>query len=100
MWSTATRLVPMSAPGHLDKVPAGVDLAGQDLRLLAVGQFEEMVAMIHGAVIEYENGEMPEARSARDADKLECLFQAREYQDQGHQNLQPWIDCPSLASTP
>ena len=53
--------------------------------------------MISAAVSEYEAGETPEAICARDADKLECLLQAREYQDQGHQNLQPWIDS-SLAS--
>jgi putative hydrolase of HD superfamily len=58
---------------------------------------EPIAAMIRSAVTEYENGETPEARCARDADKLECLLQAREYQDQGHQNLQPWIDS-SIAS--
>jgi putative hydrolases of HD superfamily len=54
-------------------------------------------AVITAAISEYEAGETPEAICARDADKLECLLQAREYQDQGHQNLQPWIDS-SLAS--
>ncbi|HTP16660.1 MAG TPA: HD domain-containing protein [Streptosporangiaceae bacterium] len=34
----------------------------------------------------------PEAACARDADKLECLLQAREYQRQGHQDVQTWID--------
>jgi putative hydrolases of HD superfamily len=34
----------------------------------------------------------PEAACARDADKLECLLQAREYQRQGHQDVQEWID--------
>jgi putative hydrolase of HD superfamily len=58
---------------------------------------ETIAAMIRGAVTEYENCETPEARCARDADKLECLLQAREYQDQGHQNLQSWIDS-SIAS--
>jgi putative hydrolases of HD superfamily len=58
---------------------------------------EPIAAMIRDTVTEYENGETPEARCARDADKLECLLQAREYQDQGHQNLQPWIDT-SIAS--
>jgi putative hydrolase of HD superfamily len=48
--------------------------------------------MIAGAVAEYENGETAEARCARDADKLECLLQAREYEEQGHANVQPWID--------
>jgi putative hydrolases of HD superfamily len=56
-----------------------------------------IASMISGAVSEYEGAETPEAICARDADKLECLLQAREYQDQGHQNLQPWIDS-SLAS--
>ena len=56
-----------------------------------------VAGMIRDAVAEYETGQTPEARCARDADKLECLLQAREYQDQGHQNLQPWIDT-SIAS--
>lgn len=56
-----------------------------------------VAAMIRDAVTEYEEGETGEARCARDADKLECLLQTREYQDQGHQNLQPWIDS-SVAS--
>src|SRR5581483_8955794 len=32
----------------------------------------------------YEAGETIEARCARDADKLDCLLQAREYEEQGH----------------
>jgi putative hydrolases of HD superfamily len=56
-----------------------------------------IASMISAAVSEYETGETAEAVCARDADKLECLLQAREYQDQGHQNLQPWLDS-SLAS--
>ena len=53
--------------------------------------------MIRSAVTEYENGETPEARCARDADKLKCLLQARKYEDQGYRNVQPWIDS-SVAS--
>jgi putative hydrolase of HD superfamily len=34
----------------------------------------------------------PESRCSRDADKLDCLLQAREYQAQGNQLVQPWID--------
>ncbi|MGH3565763.1 MAG: HD domain-containing protein [Pseudonocardia sp.] len=34
----------------------------------------------------------PESRCSRDADKLDCLLQAREYQSQGNQLMQPWID--------
>lgn len=32
-----------------------------------------------------------EARCSRDADKIECLLQAREYQREGYQQLQPWV---------
>ncbi|MGD0559047.1 MAG: HD domain-containing protein [Streptosporangiaceae bacterium] len=53
--------------------------------------------VISAAVSEYEAAETLDARCARDADKLECLLQAREYEDQGHRNVQPWIDS-SLAS--
>lgn len=66
---------------------------GNQVRLLP----EAAAAMIRGAVAEYEAGQTPEARCARDADKLECLLQAREYADRGQQSLQPWIDS-SLAS--
>lgn len=51
-----------------------------------------VAAMITDAVAEYEARRTPEARCARDADKLELLLQAREYQDQGNGNVQPWID--------
>ena len=53
--------------------------------------------LVCGSVAEYEDKTSPEARCARDADKLECLVQAIEYRDQGNRNLQPWSDC-SLAA--
>ena len=53
--------------------------------------------MVSAAVAEYEAAGTREARCARDADKLDCLLQAREYQEQGHRNVQPWIDS-SLAA--
>ena len=34
----------------------------------------------------------PEARIAKDADRLECLIQAREYEDRGHHATREWID--------
>jgi 5'-deoxynucleotidase YfbR-like HD superfamily hydrolase len=58
-----------------------------------------VAGMISAAVAEYEAAETPEARCARDADKLECLLQAREYQEQGHVNAQPWIDSSLAALT-
>jgi putative hydrolases of HD superfamily len=38
-----------------------------------------------------------ETACVRDADKLECLLQAREYQRQGHADVQTWIDNMSAA---
>ncbi len=47
---------------------------------------------IVGLVAEFAKCDTAEARCAKDADKLECLLQAREYERQGFQDLQPWID--------
>jgi len=58
-----------------------------------------VAGMISAAVAEYEAAATREARCARDADKLECLLQAREYQEQGHGNVQPWIDSSLAALT-
>ncbi len=52
----------------------------------------EVAQLVREAVAEYERGETREAVVARDADKLECLIQAVEYQRQGWQTVQPWID--------
>jgi len=57
----------------------------------------QVAEMVRGAVGEYEEKTSLEAVCARDADKLECLIQAVEYREQGHQNVQPWIDS-SLAA--
>ena len=51
-----------------------------------------LAGLIRAAVQEYEAGTTPEARCARDADKLEMLLQAREYEAQGHRDVQPFID--------
>jgi putative hydrolases of HD superfamily len=51
-----------------------------------------LAGVISAAVAEYEARETPEARCARDADKLELLLQAREYTDQGHPGLRPFLD--------
>lgn len=47
---------------------------------------------IRDLVAEFEAKETPEARCAKDADKIECLLQAREYEAQGHSLTQPWVD--------
>ena len=58
---------------------------------------EPVAEMVSGAVGEYEEKASLEAVCARDADQLDCLIQAVEYREQGHQNVQPWIDS-SLAA--
>jgi putative hydrolases of HD superfamily len=63
----------------------------------AAGLPAPVADMIAAAVAEYEAAGTREARCARDADKLDCLLQAREYAEQGHRNVQPWIDS-SLAA--
>lgn len=40
---------------------------------------------------EFEKEVFPEAKLARDADLLECLIQAREYQALGYQDVDDWI---------
>jgi putative hydrolase of HD superfamily len=39
---------------------------------------------------DYEDRDSVEAQLAHDADKLECLLQAREYQAQGFADAEPW----------
>lgn len=46
---------------------------------------------IKDLVRRYSEQAAPEAILAKDADKLECIMQAREYQTQGYQNVEPWI---------
>ncbi|KPC65196.1 HD domain-containing protein, partial [Streptomyces chattanoogensis] len=52
----------------------------------------DIAGPIRDLIAEFEAKETPEARCAKDADKIECLLQAREYQAQGHSLTQPWID--------
>ena len=55
-----------------------------------------LAAHITALVAEHESAKTPDAtlesRCSRDADKLELLLQAREYQAQGNQLVQPYID--------
>lgn len=41
---------------------------------------------------EFEAKTTHEALCAKDADKIECLLQAREYLAHGYQLVQPWVD--------
>ncbi|WP_017623714.1 HD domain-containing protein [Nocardiopsis chromatogenes] len=60
------------------------------------GMPAELAEMIGAAVGEYEAKESAEAVCAKDADKLECLIQAVEYQEQGT-DTRAWIET-SMAS--
>lgn len=57
---------------------------------------EFLAQHIRDLVTEHEGAKTPaatpEAMCSRDADKLECLIQAREYQAAGNTMMQPWID--------
>lgn len=50
-----------------------------------------LVKQLTELVADYENGDSLEVLVAHDADKLECLFQALEYRDAGHRNVEDWI---------
>lgn len=69
---------------------------GPDARDIAADQTEGIPdavgAMVRCAVAAYEEQDSPEARCAKDADKLECLIQGVEYRAQGHAAAQRWID--------
>jgi putative hydrolase of HD superfamily len=58
---------------------------------------------ITALIAEHESAKTPaatlESKCSRDADKLDCLMQAREYQAQGNQLVQPWIDSMLLVIT-
>jgi putative hydrolase of HD superfamily len=56
-----------------------------------------MAQALIGLVTEYEGRESPEAALAKDADKLECLMQAREYLATGHEDVPPWITTSAAA---
>lgn len=52
---------------------------------------------IRAVVVEVEDKTTKESVCARDADKLDCLLRAREYQAEGYQQLQPWVDSMAAA---
>lgn len=56
------------------------------------GMPDELAHPIRSLIREFAAKETLEARCAKDADKLECLLQAREYQARGNPQVQPWVD--------
>jgi putative hydrolase of HD superfamily len=63
-------------------------IAADQVRELPPALSEAYLSVIRQA----EEAATPEAVCARDADKLECLLQAREYQRQGYAEAQTWAD--------
>ncbi|MBE9375592.1 HD domain-containing protein [Saccharopolyspora sp. HNM0983] len=63
----------------------------------------ELRDRIVGAVDEHESAKTasatPESECSRDADKLECLLQAREYQCEGYTQLDEWVRSSAEAVT-
>ncbi|WP_025272149.1 HD domain-containing protein [Haloglycomyces albus] len=53
---------------------------------------DEVNYTIKDAIDEFEAASTSEAKCAKDADKLECLIQAVEYQKTGATTVGPWID--------
>lgn len=58
---------------------------------------DDLARLMQGFVEEYEAEDSIESRLAHDADKIETLLQAREYQTQGKYNTDDWQDS-SIAS--
>jgi putative hydrolase of HD superfamily len=56
------------------------------------GMPSELRDAIMGAVARFADQDSPEALLAKDADRLECVMQAREYEHQGFRNTRPWME--------
>lgn len=68
--------------------PADVEVAAVQL----AGVPEQVAAPVCALIAEFAARETAEAWCAKDADKIECLLQAREYVAQGNLLAQPWVD--------
>lgn len=90
--------VPSVGRAYVTTVPAQQVAADQ-----VSGLPDQLAAHVAALIDEHENAKTPaatpEARCSRDADKIDCLLQAREYQVQGNQQVQPWIDSMTTAVT-
>lgn len=90
--------VPSVGKPYVSTPPAQAIAADQ-----VTGLPETLAQRISALIDEHEGAKQPhataEARCSRDADKLECLLQAREYQAQGNPQMQPWIDSMVAAVT-
>lgn len=84
--------VPRAAKSYLDRAPNLAITADQVAALPPAA-----ANTVREAVEEYESQQTVEARCAKDADKLECLIQALEYQSSGYRDVTPWIETSRAA---
>jgi putative hydrolase of HD superfamily len=75
------------AKPHVRMRPA-VDIAADQ----TAGLPTSLAEVVRRVIGEFEGKVTAEAQCAKDADKLECLLQAREYAAQGYTLVQPWVD--------
>ena len=73
---------------HYIRASSDVEIAEAQLS----GLQSDAAGAVVGVVTEYVDRTSREAIVAHDADKLECLIQAREYQLQGYHEVHAWID--------
>ncbi|GLZ39683.1 HD domain-containing protein [Actinokineospora sp. NBRC 105648] len=79
--------LPHTATDYLDKPDPRAITADQTEHLPTASQ-----TAVRAAVDEFEAKTTPEARCAKDADKLEMLLQALEYRDTGVHRIDGWVD--------
>jgi 5'-deoxynucleotidase YfbR-like HD superfamily hydrolase len=91
---TRTGDVPHTARPYLGRAEARAITTDQTARLPQLA-----AQIVHDAVEEYETHTTIESICAYDADKLECLLQALEYQASGNINMRGWIDSSRAALT-
>lgn len=84
---TRTGDLPHTARPYLDQCSPEVITADQTASLSDIPR-----KTVQEAVGEYGAQQSLEARCAKDADSLECLIQAVEYQHAGYNRVQGWID--------
>jgi putative hydrolase of HD superfamily len=70
------------------RVEPDLDVAAEQVQRLP----RAIASPIWTLIAEFTDKTTPEARCAKDADKLDCLLQAQEYAAAGNTQVQPWID--------
>lgn len=85
------------AEARIGDIPnvASAYVSHQPEEQVAADQVAGMPADLRESILDvvrrFEAQDSPEALLAKDADRLECLIQAREYEHQGFRNTGPWM---------